>query len=230
MEEEYPNTRSSPYPPSRRHSDKGPCPRMQRTRSPPLSGCHEPRSPLPYPPTSFQTNHVVPPRIMVAPDSPPLRVPTSTAPNNDCLPNSRNRLRPFFASLSRSSSRPAVAVLVIVVAPSPLSSLTPSAPVASSAGFPFRQCFDWGEPLPHNWRTRPSPTFPTPPPVGSPSTFSRVHTIPRPTESMTSDTILNVDEVGKGEVGEVVILVDRMVGAKEHVLRRRIRDRPTRSP
>jgi len=47
---------------------------------------------------------------------------------------------------------------------------------------------------------------------------------------MTSDTVLNVDEVRKGEVSEVVIFIDRMVGAKKYVLQRRIRDCPTRSP
>jgi len=47
---------------------------------------------------------------------------------------------------------------------------------------------------------------------------------------MTSDTCLNVEEVREGDVGKVVILVDRVVGTKEDVLRRRIRDHPLRSP
>jgi len=36
---------------------------------------------------------------------------------------------------------------------------------------------------------------------------------------MTSNTILNVDEIRKGKVGKVVVLVDGMVGTKEDILR-----------
>jgi len=49
-------------------------------------------------------------------------------------------------------------------------------------------------------------------------------------ESMTSNTCLNMDEVGERDVGEVVVLVHRMVRTKEDILRRRIRDHPLRTP
>ena len=39
-----------------------------------------------------------------------------------------------------------------------------------------------------------------------------------------------MDKVGKGEVSEVVILVDGVVGPKEDILRRRIGDRSMRTP
>jgi len=39
-----------------------------------------------------------------------------------------------------------------------------------------------------------------------------------------------MDEVGEGDVGEVVVLVHRMVGTKEDILRRRIGDHPLRTP
>jgi len=44
-----------------------------------------------------------------------------------------------------------------------------------------------------------------------------------------SNTVLNVEEIRKGDVGEVVVLINGMVGMKEEVLRRRIRDGPTRT-
>jgi len=37
-------------------------------------------------------------------------------------------------------------------------------------------------------------------------------------EPMTSNTCLNVEEVGKGDIGKIIILVDSMVGMKEDVL------------
>jgi len=50
------------------------------------------------------------------------------------------------------------------------------------------------------------------------------------TEPMTSNACLDVDEVGEGDIGEVVILVHRMVRTKEDILQRGIRDHPLRSP
>jgi len=47
---------------------------------------------------------------------------------------------------------------------------------------------------------------------------------------MTSNTCLNVDEVGEGDVGKVVVLVHSMVRTKEDILRRRVGDHPLRSP
>jgi len=47
---------------------------------------------------------------------------------------------------------------------------------------------------------------------------------------MTSNTCLDVDEIREGDVGKVVVLVHRMVGTKEDILRRRIGDHPLRTP
>ena len=49
-----------------------------------------------------------------------------------------------------------------------------------------------------------------------------VHTFPIPKEPMTSHASLNVEVIGKGEIREIVVLLDGVVGPVEYFLIRRI--------